>query len=412
MRHGCLIALGLCLCATCAHADATPADNELATVPNRDIALDYAVAESPLPLLGVELWYTFDRGDTWRLYGRDADLKPPMTFHAPQGGLCGFYFVLTNAAGPSGPPPALHTTPQLWVLIDEDAPIVQLHRPTIAPEGGAHTTLWLRWTVLDDGLGERPIELSYRALPDGAWQELARELPNTGAYDWQVPDALAGEVAVRLTATDRAGHRTEAMSPGVVLPARKPLAEAKNPADELASARSTRALTAEDMKRARDLLRMGRRHALHGAHDLAVGRYRDALQIDPEMPEALVGLGASLYALGEYDASAHAYELALRYTPDERQALEGIARTLVALQKYDAAEARLMTIVEHEPQDVETWLHLGDVAIYKGNEVSARDYYMKAATKSPDAVSVVARARARLDDLPSLHRRWEATETP
>lgn len=411
MRHGCLIALGACLCAGSGRADNTSVGANIATVPNRDIALGYTIAESPLPLVSVELWYTFDRGETWRLYGRDADLIPPMPFHAPQGGLCGFYFIMTNSAGSSGPPPATQTAPQLWVRIDEDAPVVQIHRPVLAPQSGGRPTLWLRWTVLDDGLGERPIELHYRVLPDGAWQELARELPNAGAYDWVAPPDLAGELVVRLTARDQAGHSTEAISPAVALTAtatEEPASSAREPEPD----ERNHVLNTDDMKRARELLRQGRRHEMHGDHELAVARLRDALQIDPEMPEALVGLGASLYALGESESSAQAYELALRYTPDDREALQGLARTLVAMKKYEAAEARLLTIVDQQPLDVETWLHLGDVAIYKGNEVSARDYYFKAATLVPDSISVVARARARLDELPLLHRRPVPTETP
>lgn len=412
MRHGCLLALALTYLAGPARADA-PDFAGIVTVPERAITLQYAVAESPLALSGVELWYTFDRGETWRLYGRDADLTPPMTFNAPQSGLCGFYFIMTNSAGASSPPPVRRTEPQIWVLIDEDAPVVQLQRPQIAPESGDPPTLWLRWTALDDALGERPIALAYRCGADGGWQDLATEIPNTGAYDWRVPATLHGELTVRLTACDRAGHRAEAVSPPVVLP--ETPAEPQEPTSPVAAAPRlppARALTEEEMRRARELLRLGRRHQLHGAHDLAVARLRDALAVDPQMPEALVGLGTSLYALREYDASAQAYELALRYTPDERDALEGIAQTLVAQQRYDAAEAKLLTIVEHEPQDVATWLHLGDVAIYKGNEVAARDYYLKAATLAPQATSVVSRARSRLDELPTLHRRWENPETP
>jgi hypothetical protein len=388
-------------------ANSGPSGGAVATVGTRTIELHYSVEVNGQPLRSVELWYTFDRGETWRLYGRDADMVPPMTFHAPQSGLCGVYFVMTNHAGASGPQPSAETEAHLWVLVDETPPIVQFHRPQIVAHGGSRMTARLRWAAMAEGLPERPVDLAYRVLPEGPWREVAIEIPNSGAYDWDVPAEVRGEVMFRASVRDRAGRRSEAASETVTI------TEAPPVTDAVAAPRSSsRVLSAEEMKRARELLRQGRRHQLHGAHDLAAARLRDALKVDPELSEALVGLGSSLYALGAFMASAQSYELALRYTPEDRDALEGLAQTLVALKKYEAAEARLLAIVQRQPQDTEIWLHLGDLAIYQGNEVTARDYYLKAATLAPDAVSVVSRARARLDDLPTLQSRYQQLETP
>lgn len=410
MRHGCLLAIVLALGGQVAGAAPPPADERITVVTTRELQLNYAIDTPSMPLTSVELWYTLDQGATWRLFGRDADLAPPMAFHAPQRGLCGVYFVVRNAAGASGPPPSATSEPHLWLLIDEEAPVIQFHQPQLAPPVGSRLTVRLRWTMLEDHPVERPIDLAYRTVPDGSWCDLARDLPNSSAYDWLVPPEIRGSLEFRLTARDRAGHRTEAVSQALAVDISSNGPDGLRLDPPLPAHSQT--LTAEELKRARELLRMGRRHQLHGKHDLAVARLRDALQIDPEMPEALVALGASLYALGQFEDSAQAFELALKYMPLDRDALEGLARTLVAMRKYTAAEARLLAIVEHQPQDVEAWLHLGDIAIYQGNEIMARDYYLKAATLVPEAVSVVSRARARLDDLPTLHRRFEQTETP
>jgi len=410
MRHGRLLSAILALFSSLASAQTPIPEESVTVVPSRSLDVHYHVEAGDGPLRSVELWYTFDRGATWRVFGRDSDLTPPMTFHAPQAGLCGLYFIVTNLAGPSDAPPAAGTVPHLWVMVDDTPPIVQMHRPMIEGDGGPKMTARLRWTVLDDALPERPVDLTYRVEPDGAWREIGTALPNSGAYDWSIPPSVRGVVTFRIGVLDRAGRRSEALSDTVEI-TEAPLTPVVTPANP-AARKTSRVLSAEEMKRARELLRQGRRHQLHGAHDLAVARLRDALKIDPEMPEALVDLGTSLYALGEMLPSAQAFELALRSLPEDREALSGLARTLVAMRKYDAAEARLLTIVKHQPHDAETWLHLGDIAIYQGQEVTARDYYLKAATLAPEAVSVVSRARARLDDLPSLHRRFQQAETP
>ena len=407
-------------------ASASPTDNPnepppptVPTVHTRMVDLDYAVDASALPLLAAELWYTFDRGETWQLYGRDMDLAPPMTFYAAEEGLCGFYFLLTNEAGTSGPPPSRGTEPHAWVLFEPRPLVVQMSAPSFIQDRTGRITAQLRWSVLADDDEDRTARLAFRQLPRGPWRELTDELPDRGAYDWVVPPQVTGEVMFRLTLRGQDGATRAAVTPAVAVPVVQSApsgpvaapAASQGGSDALVPrpAPNRRLPSADEMKRARELLRKGRRHQLHGDYELAAARLRDALELDPEMPAALEALGASLYALRDYRASVQAYELALRYDPDDRDALEGLARTLVATRDYDAAEARLLAIVERRPRDVETWLHLGDIAICRGNEIAARRYYHKAATLVPQAASVVSRARARLEELPSLHRRRTAT---
>lgn len=409
MRHGCLAVIALALVGGVeAVADSPNLDN-VRIVDTRIIDLDYAVDADSGPLVGVELWYTFDNAATWELYGRDMDLTPPMSFYAPQEGLCGFYFILSNEHGSSDVPPSTTTEPHVQVLFDVRPPLAQLNLPTITYDPSGRATAKLTWTAIDDSLAERPIDLAYRLLPEGAWRDVARELPNASSYDWAVPEAVYGQMMFRVTVRDRAGHQSQAASAAVTIDS--PQSRVILPATPIEPARQPRVPSPEDMERAHELLRKGRRHQLHGQFDLAIARLCDALALDPAMPEALVAMGGSLYALGKYEPSIQAFELALNYTPGDRGALEGLARSLVATKQYEMAESRLLDIVDARPDDVETWLHLGDIAIYRGNEIAAREYYLKAATRSPEAVAVAARARARLDDLPTLHRRYRGTDT-
>ena len=54
------------------------------------------------------------------------------------------------------------------------------------------------------------------------------------------------------------------------------------------------------------------------------------------------------------------------------------------------------------PKDVEAWLNLGDVSIYKGDELKALQHYRNAATLNPASLDTIEKARLRLADLKQL----------
>lgn len=414
MRHGCLLASVAPVVWPLAIAIGGPVGDEpLLTAQSRQFDIAYAVNPDAEPLDSVTLYYTMDDGLSWERFGVDPDRVSPISFTAPREGLCGLYFVIANAAGDSGPPPESGTVPQMWVLIDYTLPVVQLHEPRVERRADATVVIQVRWTALDARLASRPIDLAYRVLPDGEWQDARTRLSNAGRFDWRVPDDVTGSIVLRLTVRDQAGHAATAESSPIDLsePVRAEQPEEAK-ALPLEEERPAPTVTPEDRERARELLRKGRYHQLRGEHDLAVARLQDAVKLDPQQSDALVSLGASLYALGRYDEAAEAFESLLKELPHDRSGLEGLARALVAMKHYDAAEAKLFTIIERDPDDVETWLHLGDVAIYRGDEIDAREYYRKAATLQPDATSTIEKAEARLDDLAGMTRYHREHATP
>jgi tetratricopeptide (TPR) repeat protein len=138
---------------------------------------------------------------------------------------------------------------------------------------------------------------------------------------------------------------------------------------------------------------------LRGEHRLAISRLRDALALDPTLSNALVELGAALYAVGDVQESTQAYELALALDPRSRASLEGLARGSVAANRYDQAAESLHKLLRLYPRDVAAWLYLGDVEMRRGDELAARDYYTKASTIDPNAEDVISRARQRLANM-------------
>ncbi|MHC4235527.1 MAG: hypothetical protein ACYSUQ_10465, partial [Planctomycetota bacterium] len=128
-----------------------------AKVRSKVFDIEYRVNEAALPLESVRLWYTRDKGATWQLYGQDEDRQPPLAFNAPEEGLYGFYLVVDNATGSSGPEPTDDTEALQWAYVDYTPPIVQLHRPRVDPRAVDNRHLSIRWTALDAHLPPRPI---------------------------------------------------------------------------------------------------------------------------------------------------------------------------------------------------------------------------------------------------------------
>jgi tetratricopeptide (TPR) repeat protein len=224
-------------------------------------------------------------------------------------------------------------------------------------------------------------------------------LPNIGYFDWTLPEDVHGELMFRLTITDRGGNATVTATPALQLDGEAAVATLAASPVGTDGLPLPRAISPTDEKRVRDLIRRAHLHQLRQEHDAAISRLRAALEIDPRCSGALVELGGSLYALGRFDEAAETFELALEYAPQDEGALTGLADALVALKRYEVAEAKLQELLEEQPRNVAAWLQLGDIAIFRGAELQAREYYQKAATLRPESAVVVARAQARLNDI-------------
>lgn len=168
----------------------------------------------------VEVWYTLDRGKTWARYVPDPpQRRSPVMFVAPSEGLYGLFVIVSNDYGASAVPPTAGTAPQQWCFVDWHSPVVQLH--VAAKEEGFESTrrVVLKWTACDAHLTNRPIDLHYMARDGGGWIPIDLQLPNSGRYDWRVPDQVGGDIVVKLSVDDRGGHVVERFSERLEIPA-------------------------------------------------------------------------------------------------------------------------------------------------------------------------------------------------
>lgn len=408
MRHGCRILCAGSLLFTTAIGSEPPVH-----VAGETFDVHYQVNEAALPLDTVALWFTTDGGTTWVEYGSDADDLSPITFRATREGLHGFYFVLTNAGGPSSTPPQTGVTPQLTVFVDYTRPAVQLH-PVRQTNAQGHRTVQIRWAAIDINFDDRPVQLEYRRTSASGWDPLSAEpLANTGRYDWRIPDDIHGPVAIRMVVTDRAGHQVTTEAQTFEL--------APVPATQPATARLTGApgvmrgglgingvgiapLQVDD--RSQRLMAQAASYRERGQLREAIARLREAVRLNPRWAKAFVEMGEMLYHIGDLDRALNAYELALRQQPTMRRGLRGAAMVHRRQNDHNAAGRLLRTILQTNPNDAEVWINLGDISVFQGDEVMARECYTRATLVDPSASQVIANARKRLELMSTVSRTY------
>jgi thioredoxin-like negative regulator of GroEL len=273
---------------------------------------------------------------------------------------------------------------------------------------------------VDANFGPRPVEFAYQPAGSTDWVPVTAEpIANTGRFDWRLPDELTKPVRIRLTATDLAGHRVDSEPQAVELRAVEELPSASptpptmystllggsEAVVEAASPGSDRA-----RQRASGLFAEAIACRERGEHREAIGRLREVVRLHPQMTDAFVELGDVLYRVGEVDRSIEAYELALRQQPSLRAALRGEAKAHAHKKDYSSAARMLRVALRYNPQDAELWLNLGDVAVYQGDELLAREAYTRATQADPAAARVVAEAQKRLDLMHGVSRTYRSTE--
>jgi len=396
----------------CVMLSAPPADHKMLKVRSRDFDVHYQLSTQS-PLTDVELWYTLDRGQSWHRYGMDADRVSPFAVSAPAEGLCGLYIIAANESGQSSPPPQSGDQPHQWVLIDYTPPLCQLHEPKRLPADGVPSRVQIRWAVIDDHLDRRPISLSYRGEPDGEWNGIARRLSNAGSYKWQVPDDVSPSIELRLSAVDRAGNRAHCQRKWTVRAAKSPEPPAASDTTPVATLDTAVIPTPKPADRRYELDRIIRQAQIalaQGNEDKSLDLFHQAVRMDPHDVPTLVQLGGALYALEHLTESEQTYRNVLAEQPGQRDAIIGLARTLVRQRRFEEAERLLDKRVDAAPDDLEAWLHYGDVAVYRGRQVDALQRYRQARSLADRGSDEYERAMQRIESVAALTQRFSQAD--
>ncbi|MBR1091492.1 tetratricopeptide repeat protein [Bradyrhizobium manausense] len=101
-------------------------------------------------------------------------------------------------------------------------------------------------------------------------------------------------------------------------------------------------------------------HHQAGRLDAAVGRYRDAIAIHPDFPEALNNLGIALKDQNRFSAAVTEYRKALVLRPDLAQIWNNLGDSLHSLGDRASAIAHYRKAVALQPDYATAWRNLGD----------------------------------------------------
>jgi len=138
----------------------------------------------------------------------------------------------------------------------------------------------------------------------------------------------------------------------------------------------------------------------------ALARMREAVRLDPDMTEAFAEIAGMLYRMGDFDRALKAYEITLKQAPKHRAALQGLAMVYRQKNDYESAASLLRTILTTDPKDAEIWMNLGDVAVFQGDEIMARQFYQRAIEADPAATQVIEDAQKRLALMTKVSRTY------
>jgi Flp pilus assembly protein TadD len=262
----------------------------------------------------------------------------------------------------------------------------------------------VRWTAIDAHLLPRPIRIEYKASTSDTWQAItANGLANTGRYDWRLPDSLSGDLDLRVVAVDQGDHETASESKMVEVmvvssSGRKVGQEptARNHERAVRISEENRSTSAATRQRADRYYSEGLTLRDRGDYRQGIARMREAVRLDPNMTAAFVEMAVMLYRIGEFDRSLSAFDIALQQQPTMRGALVGAAMVYRQKRDYDRASQNLRTVLRYNPNDAEAWMYLGDVAVFRGDDSAASEYYTRAKEIDPTATQVVEDAEHRL----------------
>lgn len=361
------------------------------------------------------LWYTRDRGATWQRCGLDEDGVSPMLFAAPAEGLYGISLSIQEPGGQPAPP-AANEPPQRWVFVDATPPLVQWDSVEPAETFATRRVAQLRWTAYDDHLTARPVSLSYQSSVTGSWQPIEPAMLNTGRYDWTLPPEATGQISLKLSVSDAAGHVVERVHGPFPVERWMKTAAPPAPTTRPAAVVSTRpaesvgpfaagpngapppaAIDIEKQLKALDLHRQGVWQLQRGQHAIAAERFREALEQDPDLLAAQCDLAGIYYLQQDYGKAAELYGHVLSRDAKNAAALRGSALAYVATKQYALSRDMLKRLLTVNGKDAQAWLDLGDVVFMMGEANEARNHWSQATTADAAAEQVVRKARRRLD---------------
>jgi hypothetical protein len=202
-------------------APSNPAIQDIRFVNTKQFQLGYKLDNvGKSGLRSLDVWITDDEGRTHRRF-QQVPIAPgplaerPIDIKVDREGRYGFWVVPVSGVG-LAEEPRVPSQPQVWIEVDTTAPVVAFTAPRpVVGTGPDANKVTIYYRATDRFLKERPITISY-SVNRAQWVEVARELPNTGVYEWHTQESTPVEFFLRVEAVDEAGNVGSAVTPETV----------------------------------------------------------------------------------------------------------------------------------------------------------------------------------------------------
>ncbi len=170
----------------------------------REFKLDFALEQNAAKAVEIELWATTDSGQTWSPWGVSDSPEDPLQVEVVEDGNFGFYLSPIVRSGTKPVPPAPGQEPTIWVVVDTTNPNPKITNARL--QEGTESVLTIDYDCFSDDVASRSTTLSWSERPQGPWNTIESELPNSGRYLWQCDNTRPGTFYLKIEAIDRASN--------------------------------------------------------------------------------------------------------------------------------------------------------------------------------------------------------------
>lgn len=343
---------------------------------NREVLIRWETIDESVADRGVSLYYRLDEGRTFQKIAEMLEPRSAFRWTVPEDvrGIVTLKVAARDRAGNVGSniSQALRIEEGTRGAKPDNAPAVSLHAAGGAAANGSPAA---RLTPV---ASPRPSTSPRILVDEGGAAEPGRDLnPRATARE----PASAASTTVRIEPPPFAARDAGSVPPPAGIadpPALRP--------------RVSEAAVREAKKR----YDLGTWHRLRGETALAMVKYREALEHNPDLADARNDLAGLLFLAGQHRAAEKEFERVLESEPRHRAAMKSLALVQAAQRNYRSAQESLRKLLSIDEDDAEAWLYLGDVTMFMRDSVAAREYWLKAAARKECPESVKERVDKRL----------------
>lgn len=164
----------------------------------------------------VELYITEDNGQKWYKYGEDPDKQSPFQVEVPDDGIYGFTLRVRSGAGLADALPRSGEKPDVVVVVDRQAPEIQLE-PVVQGAGGEANKVTISWKVSEENPAEKPIAINYSTRSEGPWEPIVEWQEDLGRFTWSVRPGNPSKFYLQVVARDAAGNISQKVTPQPII---------------------------------------------------------------------------------------------------------------------------------------------------------------------------------------------------